>query len=48
MFLHAAQLKLVHPLTGEPLELEAPLPPDLRDFLKRLDANEPRDYGEAL
>ena len=48
MFLHAAQLKLAHPLTGETLELEAPLPPDLRDFLKRLDANEPRDYGEAL
>jgi 23S rRNA pseudouridine955/2504/2580 synthase len=48
MFLHAAQLKLAHPLTGEPLELEAPLPPDLRDFLKRLDANEKRDYGEAL
>jgi 23S rRNA pseudouridine955/2504/2580 synthase len=48
MFLHAARLKLAHPLTGEPLELEAPLPQDLRDFLKRLDANEPRDYGEAL
>jgi 23S rRNA pseudouridine955/2504/2580 synthase len=48
MFLHAAKLKLAHPLTGEPLELEAPMPPDLRDFLKRLDANEPRDYGEAL
>ena len=48
MFLHAAQLQLVHPLTGEPLELAAPLPPDLRDFLKRLDANEKRDYGEAL
>jgi len=48
MFLHAAQLKLAHPLTGETLELEAPLPPDLRDFLKRLDANEKRDYGETL
>ncbi|MDP2794659.1 MAG: RluA family pseudouridine synthase [Sulfurisoma sp.] len=48
MFLHAAQLKLAHPLTGEPLELEAPLPPDLRDFLKRLDANEKMDYGQAL
>ena len=48
MFLHAAHLKLAHPLTGVPLELEAPLPQDLRDFLNRLDANEPRDYGEAL
>jgi 23S rRNA pseudouridine955/2504/2580 synthase len=48
MFLHAAQLKLAHPLSGEALELEAPLPPELHDFLKRLDANETRDYGEAL
>jgi 23S rRNA pseudouridine955/2504/2580 synthase len=48
MFLHAAQLNLAHPLTGVALELEAPLPPDLRDFLKRLDANEKRDYGETL
>ncbi|RLJ64953.1 RluA family pseudouridine synthase [Sulfurisoma sediminicola] len=48
MFLHAAKLKLAHPLTGELLELEAPLPPDLRDFLKRLDANEARDYGQTL
>jgi 23S rRNA pseudouridine955/2504/2580 synthase len=48
MFLHAAKLKLAHPLTGEALELEAPLPADLGDFLKRLDANEARDYGEAL
>jgi len=48
MFLHAVRLKLTHPLTGELLELEAPLPPELRDFLKRLDANETREYGEAL
>ena len=48
MFLHAAQLKLPHPLTDAPVELVAPLPPELREFLKRLDANEPREYGEAL
>jgi 23S rRNA pseudouridine955/2504/2580 synthase len=48
MFLHAALLQLMHPLTGEPLALAAPLPPELRDFLTRLDANERRDYGEAL
>ncbi|HVR62914.1 MAG TPA: RluA family pseudouridine synthase [Polyangia bacterium] len=27
--LHAASLRLSHPLTGAPLEIEAPLPPDL-------------------
>lgn len=36
MFLHARSLSLPHTLTGEPLTLEAPLPPELRDFLKTL------------
>lgn len=48
MFLHAAKLNFVHPLTGETTVLEAPLPEDLRSFQNRLDANEERDYGEAL
>lgn len=48
MFLHAATLKLAHPLTDAPLELAAPLPAELRDFLQRLEANEKRDYGEAF
>ena len=48
MFLHAARLSLPHPLAGPPIELDASLPPDLRDFLKRLDSNETRTYGEAL
>ena len=39
-FLHAAQLEFTHPITGKPLQLEAPLPPDLEVFLKRLDQNE--------
>lgn len=46
MFLHAAKLSLPHPLTGQPLAFEAPLPPELRGFLERLDANEKRDCGE--
>lgn len=33
MFLHAAELHLSHPLTGEPLHLKAPLPQDLAQFL---------------
>jgi 23S rRNA pseudouridine955/2504/2580 synthase len=33
MFLHAAELGFVHPGTGEPMSLEAPLPPDLQGVL---------------
>lgn len=36
MFLHARSLTLPHPLTGEPLKLEAPLPAELEGFLKKL------------
>ncbi|MCL2450690.1 MAG: RluA family pseudouridine synthase, partial [Polyangiaceae bacterium] len=36
--LHAARLSLAHPVTGTPLELEAPLPADMRDFWASLDA----------
>ncbi len=32
LFLHARRLSLRHPLTGEPLEFEAPLPPDMQRF----------------
>jgi 23S rRNA pseudouridine1911/1915/1917 synthase len=34
-FLHAWRLSLTHPMTGEPLEIEEPLPDDLRDALER-------------
>lgn len=33
--LHAARLALVHPVTGEALALEAPLPQDMRKLLER-------------
>ncbi len=33
MFLHAARLCFTHPLTGQAMAFDAPLPPDLRDFL---------------
>ncbi|MDK9725143.1 MAG: RluA family pseudouridine synthase [Sterolibacteriaceae bacterium MAG5] len=46
MFLHAAKLALPHPLSGESLVFEAPLPMELKRFLERLDANEKRDCGE--
>ena len=35
-FLHAARLEFVHPITGKPLELEAPLPGELEAFLSRI------------
>jgi 23S rRNA pseudouridine1911/1915/1917 synthase len=34
--LHARELHLVHPASGQPLEFHAPLPPDLRDLAERL------------
>jgi 23S rRNA pseudouridine1911/1915/1917 synthase len=30
--LHAARLALPHPMTGRPLEVQAPVPPDMSDF----------------
>lgn len=42
MFLHAAWLEMPHPLTGVPLRLEAPLSPDLQQFLDLLEHHEPQ------
>ena len=35
MFLHAAKLSFVHPMTGKPLEIASPLPADLARFAAR-------------
>jgi 23S rRNA pseudouridine955/2504/2580 synthase len=48
MFLHAAQLSLDLPMTGERLQLAAGLPAELTAFLRRLEDNERRDYGAEL
>jgi 23S rRNA pseudouridine955/2504/2580 synthase len=37
MFLHSAETKLKHPLSGENLQLLAPLPADLSKFMNKLD-----------
>jgi 23S rRNA pseudouridine1911/1915/1917 synthase len=37
-FLHAAKLEFAQPLTGKPLQLEAPLPEELTAFLNRLES----------
>ena len=47
MFLHAHSLTLNHPLTGERLQIEAPLPEDLTGLVRRLDAQHPRDFDRA-
>lgn len=36
MFLHAASLEFQHPVSGQALRLESPLPADLQSFLDRL------------
>ena len=46
MFLHAWQMKFPHPVSGDPLHLEAPLPEALDSFLKKLCAKEKQDYGQ--
>ena len=48
MFLHARSLSLAHPTGGEPLRLEAPLADELAVFVRRLDQNENREYGQAV
>lgn len=40
-FLHAARLEFPHPKTGKLLQLEAPLPEELKSFLDRLEVDEP-------
>lgn len=35
-FLHASRLDLIHPMTGDPLSVEAPLPADLANVLEAL------------
>lgn len=38
-FLHAAQLEFVHPFTGKPLLLDAPLPQELETYVALLEEN---------
>ncbi|HEX6819175.1 MAG TPA: RluA family pseudouridine synthase [Ktedonobacterales bacterium] len=42
MFLHAARLEFAHPITGEWLAFDAPLPPDLATFLAAWEGDESR------
>lgn len=40
LFLHAAELEFSHPVNGSTMRIRAPLPPELREFLKQLERNE--------
>ena len=35
-FLHAHRIRFEHPFTGEPVEIESPLPEDLRVWMEQL------------
>lgn len=48
MFLHAAMLRLPHPMQEQTLELASPLPGELAGFLRQLDRSERRDHGPAF
>ena len=48
MFLHAWKMKLPHPVSGELLTLEAPLPESLDSFLTHLSMTETQDYGQKI
>ncbi|QID17751.1 RluA family pseudouridine synthase [Nitrogeniibacter mangrovi] len=48
MFLHAARLAFHHPLSGEPVAVEAELPAELLAFRRWVEQQEERDFGEAL
>ena len=45
MFLHAHRLKITHPITGEALQFEAPLPAECRRFIDELRAQRKRAEG---
>jgi 23S rRNA pseudouridine955/2504/2580 synthase len=47
MFLHAAILRFHHPVTRQLLELRAPLPSDLNDFLAHVGRTQQQEYGEG-
>jgi len=47
-FLHAARLEFVHPKTGKTLTLEAPLPPELQDYLAKVGDGQPAPPKPSL
>jgi 23S rRNA pseudouridine955/2504/2580 synthase len=48
MFLHAWKIQFPHPVSGENMALEAPLPEALEAVLKVISAKETQDYGQKI
>lgn len=48
MFLHAWKMTLPHPLGGQELALQAPLPDALAVFVKTISGKEAQDYGDEI
>ena len=48
MFLHAWKIRFSHPLSGDELQLEAPLPSALENFVRQMSNSESQDYGDEL
>ncbi len=47
MFLHARLLRFPHPVTGEPLQVEAPLPKELSELIRALDQGKSGGSGSS-
>ena len=48
MFLHAWKISFPHPISGQPLALESPLPEMLEAFLQQLSNKQKQDYGQKI
>jgi len=48
MFLHAARLSFLHPVSGAPVQVEAPLPPELVAFRRWVGQQQEQDFGQAI
>jgi 23S rRNA pseudouridine955/2504/2580 synthase len=48
MFLHAWKITFPHPLGGQELALQAPLPDALVAFVRTISGKEAQDYGEEI
>ncbi|MFT3849940.1 MAG: 23S rRNA pseudouridine(955/2504/2580) synthase RluC [Propionivibrio sp.] len=48
MFLHAWKIRFPHPLSGDTMTVEAPLPRVLEEFIDRISSIETQDYGQKF
>ena len=48
MFLHAWKISFPHPVGGQVVPLEAPLPPALQSFIEQLSTQQKQDYGQEI